>query len=92
MAFSIGAIVDDVIAEKSQLLKSAKSRKKYQNLNILQISFVMWWYLMYSIVIIIFGWKLCSKFNVIAIFKILANFATFHDHTKEDVDMSKTDG
>ena len=47
---------------------------------------------MYSIVIIIFGWKVCSKFNVIAIFKILANFATFHDHTKEDVDMSKNDG
>ena len=73
----------------SQICKIAK---KYQNLNILQISFVMWWYLMYSIVIIIFGWKLCSKYNVIAIFKILANFAAFHDHTKEDVDMSKNDG
>ena len=38
-----------------------------------------------------FGWKLCSTFNVIAIFPILANFAAFLDETKENADVSKSD-
>ena len=46
-------------------------------------------YLMHSITSIMFGWKMCSKFNFIAIFLILANFAAFLDHTKENADMSK---
>ena len=41
---------------------------------------------MYSIVIIMFGWNLCSKFNFSAIFPILANFATFLDHTNENTE------
>ena len=32
---------------------------------------------------------MCSKFNSIAIFLILANFAAFLDHTKENADVSK---
>ena len=39
-----------------------------------------------------FGWKICSKFTFIAIFLILATFATFLDHTKENADVSKNDG
>ena len=35
---------------------------------------------------------MCSKFNFITIFLILANFAAFLDHTKENADVSKTDG
>ena len=35
---------------------------------------------------------MCSKFNFIAIFLILINFAAFLDHTKENVDVSKNDG
>ena len=35
---------------------------------------------------------MCSKFNFIAIFLILANFAAFVDHTKENADVSKNDG
>ena len=35
---------------------------------------------------------MCSIFNFIAIFLILANFAAFLDHTKEDADVSKNDG
>ena len=65
--------------------------KKEQNLYILQITFVMWCYLMYSIIIIMFGWKLCSICNFIAIFLILANFATFLDHTKKNAAMRKND-
>ena len=34
----------------------------------------------------------CSKFNFIAIFLILVNFAAFLDHTKENADVSKNDG
>ena len=78
--------------EKSQILKSQLSRKKEQKWNILQIYFVMLSYLMRSITIIMFGWKLCSKFNFIAIFLILTNFAAFLDHTKENADVSKNDG
>ena len=48
--------------------------------------------LMYSIINIMFGWKICSKFNFISIFLILANFAAFLDHTKENVDVSKNGG
>ena len=77
--------------EKSQILKSQLSRKKEQKWNILQISFVMWCYLMHSIASIMFGWKMCSKFNFIAIFLILANFTAFLDHTKENADVSKND-
>ena len=33
-----------------------------------------------------------SKFKFIAIFLILANFAAFFDHTKENADESKNDG
>ena len=40
----------------------------------------------------VFGWKMCSKFNFIAIFLILANFTAFLDHTKENADVSKNDG
>ena len=36
-----------------------------------------------------FEWKLCSKFNFIAIFLILANFSAFLDHTMENADVSK---
>ena len=39
-----------------------------------------------------FGWKLCSKLNFNAIFLILANFASFLDHAKENADMTKNDG
>ena len=78
--------------EKSQILKSQLSRKKEQKWNILQISFVMLCYLMHSITNIMFGWKICSKFNFISIFLILAHFATFLDHTKENADVSKNGG
>ena len=74
---------------KSQILKSQLSRKKEQKWNILQISFVMQCYSMHSITIIMFGWKMCSKFNFIAICLILANFAAFLDHKKENADVSK---
>ena len=43
-------------------------------------------------IIIINGWKMCFKFNFIAIFLILANFTAFLDHTKENADVSKFDG
>ena len=36
--------------------------------------------------------KLCSKFNFIVIFLILADFAAFLDDTKENADVSKNDG
>ena len=32
---------------------------------------------------------MCSKFNFIAIFLILANFVAFLDHTKENADVHK---
>ena len=35
---------------------------------------------------------MCSKFNFIAIFLILANFAAFLYHTKENADVSKNEG
>ena len=38
-----------------------------------------------------FGWKLCSKSNFIVIFQILANFAAFLDHIKENADVGKND-
>ena len=47
---------------------------------------------MHSITIIMSGWKMCSKFNFIVILLILANFAAFLDHTKENADVSKNDG
>ena len=47
---------------------------------------------MHSITIFMFGWKMCSKFNFIAIFLILTNFAAFLDYTKENADVSKNDG
>ena len=47
---------------------------------------------MHSITIIMFGWKMCSKFNFRAIFLILVNFVAFPDHTKENADLSKNDG
>ena len=78
--------------EKSQILKSQLSRKKEQKWNTLPISFVMQCYLMHFITIIMFGWRMCSKFNLIRIFLILANFAAFLDHTKENADVSKYDG
>ena len=78
--------------EKSQILKSQLSRKKEQKWNILQISVVMLCYLMHSILNIMFGWKICPKFNFISIFPILANFAAFLDHTKENADVSKNGG
>ena len=34
---------------------------------------------------------MCSKFNFIEIFPILANFAAFLDHTKENAHVSKKD-
>ena len=46
----------------------------------------------YCIVIIMFGWYLCSKLNFIAIFLVLANFAAFLDHTKENAGVSRNDG
>ena len=63
-----------------------------QQLNILQISFVTLCYLMHSITNIMFGWKICPKFNFISIFLILANFAAFLDHTRENADVSKNGG
>ena len=47
---------------------------------------------MHSITIIMLGSKMCSKFNFIAIFLILANSAAFLDHTKENAAVSKNDG
>ena len=47
---------------------------------------------MHSIISVVFGWKICSKYNFIAIFLILANFAAFLDHTEENADVSKNDG
>ena len=35
---------------------------------------------------------MCSRFNFIVILLLLANFATFLDHTKENADVSKNDG
>ena len=35
---------------------------------------------------------MCCKFNFIAIFLILANFAAFLDHTQENADVSRNDG
>ena len=60
--------------EKSQILKSQLSRKKEHRLNILQISFVLYCCLMHSITIILFGWKMWSKFNFIVIFLIVGQF------------------
>ena len=36
--------------------------------------------------------EICSKFGFISIFLILANFATFLDHAKENADVSKNGG
>ena len=47
---------------------------------------------MHSITNNMFGWKMCSKVNFIAIFLILVNFAAFRDHTKENADVSENDG
>ena len=44
---------------------------------------------MYCVMVIIFEWKLLSKFNFIAIFLIFASFANFLDHTKENAYVSK---
>ena len=74
---------------KSQIPESQLSRKKGKDYNILQISFVVWCYLMYSTIIIMFGWKLCSNLNFIAIFPILANLIAFLDHFKENADVSR---
>ena len=38
-----------------------------------------------------FGWNLCSKFNFIQLFPILANFAAILDHTKDNADVSNND-
>ena len=35
---------------------------------------------------------MCFKLNFIAIFPILAKFAAFLDHIKENADVSKNDG
>ena len=78
--------------EKSQILKSHLLRKKEQKWNILQISFVMLCYLMHSIINIMFGREICSKFNFISIFLFLANFAAFLDHTMENSDVGKNGG
>ena len=45
-----------------------------------------------SIINVMFGWKICSKFNFISIFLILANLAAFLDHAKENADVSKNGG
>ena len=47
---------------------------------------------MHSIINIMFGWKISSKFNFILSFLILANFAAFLDHTRESADVSKNGG
>ena len=47
---------------------------------------------MHSITIIMFGSKMCPKFNFIAIFLLLVNFAAFLDHRKENADVSKNEG
>ena len=44
-------------------------------------------FLMYPIIILMFGWKLCSKFNFTTVLPILANFSAFRSHTKETVDI-----
>ena len=46
---------------------------------------------MYSVMSFIFWWKLCTKFNFIVIFLILAYFATFLDQTRENADLNKND-
>ena len=47
---------------------------------------------MYSIIIIMFGWKFSSKCNLVAAFPILVDFAAFLDHAKKNTDVSKADG
>ena len=47
---------------------------------------------MHSIISIMFGWKMCSKFSFTSIFLILTNFAAFLHHTKENADVTKNDG
>ena len=47
---------------------------------------------MYSIIMFMLGWKLCSKFDFISYFLILADFAAFLDHTKENADVSNICG
>ena len=39
-----------------------------------------------------FGWKLCSKFNISTVILILTNFAAFLDHMKQNADVSSNDG
>ena len=36
--------------------------------------------------------EMCSNFNFIVIFLILANFTAFLDHTEENADVSEIDG
>ena len=47
---------------------------------------------MLPIVILMYGWRFCSKFNFIAAFLILANLATFLDDANEKADVSNNDG
>ena len=74
--------------EKS-VMRNIMAMKFYEFL--LQVSFIVNCHLMYSIIIIMFGWKLCSKFIHIMIVPILANFVTLLDHTKGNADLSKID-
>ena len=41
--------------------------------------------------IVMFGSKLCPKFNFIAVFPIFAHFAAILGHTKKSPDLSKDD-
>ena len=47
---------------------------------------------MYSITILKFGWKLCSKFDFFTFFLILADFVAFLHHTMKNADVSNIGG
>ena len=46
---------------------------------------------MHLILTIMFGWKLCPKFNFNAAFPVMADFVAFLDHTKKNADVSQID-
>ena len=77
----------------SQIVKSQFSLKKVTKLQyVANFFFRVKCYLMYLIMIIMFRRKLCSKSNFIVVFPILANFAAFLDHTKENSRVYTDDG
>ena len=47
---------------------------------------------MLPIIIRMYRWKFCSKFNFITVFLILANLGACVDHTKKNADVSDNSG